>query len=300
MRGVRQQPSSDRRWPAELRIHGPWAAAFDRSDRDSGQRDLEWRLEAPARILPYLEDQNRYALCRFDINKEDPINSAAISVNLPIMLCPSEMTTDVSVHDYGLSGVINYGWSMGDWFVWGGFGGQQNRSMFGPNRSLKLKSITDGLSHTLMVAEVKTYQTCYICDGVGLSQIKDPTNIPAPTASPTTIAPEYFSGACRLMPLGHTEWSDGNVHASGFTTAWPPNTQIFSTAAGGKDMDLVGINEEDGGPTFAAITSRSYHTGGVMVLLADTSARFVADGIDGMLWRALGTVAGGEVIPGDF
>ncbi len=38
---------------------------------------------------------------------------------------------------------------------------------------------------------------------------------------------------------------------------------------------------------------------GVNVLLGDGSVRFVKDGIAGATWRALGTVAGGEVIGGD-
>jgi prepilin-type processing-associated H-X9-DG protein len=55
-------------------------------------------------------------------------------------------------------------------------------------------------------------------------------------------------------------------------------------------------NEELGGPTFAAINSRSYHPGGVNALLADGSVRFVKSTIEGMVWRGLGTVAGGEVV----
>jgi prepilin-type processing-associated H-X9-DG protein len=58
-------------------------------------------------------------------------------------------------------------------------------------------------------------------------------------------------------------------------------------------------NEELGDPTFAAINSRSYHPGGVNALLADGSVRFVKSTIDGMVWRGLGTVAGGEVISSD-
>ncbi len=62
------------------------------------------------------------------------------------------------------------------------------------------------------------------------------------------------------------------------------------------DIDLNGVNEEDGGPTFAAITSRSWHPGGVNVVMGDGSVQFVANEIDGQLWRALGTVAGQELI----
>ena len=46
-------------------------------------------------------------------------------------------------------------------------------------------------------------------------------------------------------------------------------------------------------------TARSYHTGGVNLLLADGSVRFVRDGIELCTWRGLSTRAGGEVL-GDF
>src|SRR5262249_20573648 len=46
----------------------------------------------------------------------------------------------------------------------------------------------------------------------------------------------------------------------------------------------------------AYVGARSRHTGGVNVALADGSVRFVADGIDLLTWRALGTRAGGEVV----
>jgi len=59
---------------------------------------------------------------------------------------------------------------------------------------------------------------------------------------------------------------------------------------------LNGRNEEDGGPTFAAITSRSYHPGGVHTLNGDGSVRFVKNSVAGAVWRALGTVNGGEVV----
>ncbi len=61
---------------------------------------------------------------------------------------------------------------------------------------------------------------------------------------------------------------------------------------------MVNIRERHGGPTFAAVTSRSYHPGGVQSLMVDGSVRFVANTIEGTVWRALGTVAGGEVLPG--
>ena len=213
-----------------------------------------------------------FAQADFGINKEQPINAAVIQQTVPLLICPDEINYEVSTHDYGLSAVSSYGWCTGDWFIWGGYTGLPNRTAFGPNRSYRLSAITDGLSQTLFASEVKTYQPVYICDNVGLSLINNPNNVPPPTADPFSVAPEY-NGGCRLYLLGHTEWTDGNSHATGFTTAWPPN-MVTIGALTGVDMDLNGINEEDGGPTFAAITSRSYHPQGVQSLLGDGSVHF--------------------------
>ncbi len=246
-----------------------------------------------ARILPYMEQSNLFARCDFSVNKEEPANQPAISLNLPVYICPSMINTEVSTHDYGRSGVTGYGVCMGDWFIWGGFGGQNNRSAFGPNRSRGLNELTDGLSQSLAISEVKSYQPTYICDNAQLSQVNNPNSIPPPSADYLSVAPEYLGG-CRLYALGHTEWSDGNCHATGFTTAWPPNSVTLGTPDLSMDMDLQGANEEQGGPTFGAISARSYHPQGVNVMMVDGSVRFVNNGVNGIIWRALGTVSGGE------
>ena len=59
------------------------------------------------------------------------------------------------------------------------------------------------------------------------------------------------------------------------------------------------MREENGGPTFAAVTARSYHPGGVNSLFGDGSVHFVKNTISGPTWRALGTISGGEVVSAD-
>ena len=55
----------------------------------------------------------------------------------------------------------------------------------------------------------------------------------------------------------------------------------------------------DASAAFAAVTSRSYHPGGVNVLMGDGSVKFVKDTIAGVVWRGLGTINGREVIGAD-
>ena len=165
---------------------------------------------------------------------------------------------------------------------------------FMPNHALRPSDLTDGLSHTLAAAEVKAYQP-NIWD-TGLPNAVGAT-VPA---LPGDLQP-YFGGT--FDENGHTEWVDGAVHETGFTTAWPPNKQIIRTSPASPPLDLVNWRESavlaNGGPSLGAITSRSYHPGGVNTLFGDGSVRFIKDSIDGSAWRSLGTISGGEVISSD-
>ncbi len=97
---------------------------------------------------------------------------------------------------------------------------------------------------------------------------------------------------------GHTHWCNGNSFYDGFTTALPPNT-MSPAGTPALDSDMISEDEDDGGPTYGAVTSRSYHPGGVNALFADGSVHFVKNSITLQTWRALGTVCGGEVISSD-
>jgi prepilin-type processing-associated H-X9-DG protein len=98
----------------------------------------------------------------------------------------------------------------------------------------------------------------------------------------------------------HAEWVDGKVHETGFTTVFPPNTFVgYNSGGTAYDVDFISATETSLGDTYAAVTSRSYHTGGVNVVLMDGSVRFVTNDIAPATWRALGTRASGEVV-GDY
>jgi prepilin-type processing-associated H-X9-DG protein len=51
-----------------------------------------------------------------------------------------------------------------------------------------------------------------------------------------------------------------------------------------------------GAPSYAIVTSRSHHPGGVNSAMMDGSVRFVTDDVTVDLWRAMATRNGGEVI----
>ena len=264
---------------------------------------VAWTNEygAHPRILPYTEQGNLFNAINFDLGMFMPQNLTVATTFVGMLVCPSEPTTTSTPGELPpgeTMSVCNYVYSQGDWFVFSGIGSRRgNRSAFGPNQSRRLADFRDGTSQTLWLSEGRA-NTPYYRDCPVLSRINDPDQIPPPDADPHAVCPEY-RGGCNLR-YGHNEWVESGVHHAGFTTAWPPNKPIV----GGPDheypdLDINSSREKLGRPSFAAVTARSYHPGGVNALFGDGSVRFVKDSISGFTWRALGTVAGGEVVSAD-
>lgn len=272
---------------------------------DVGGRLVSGGWSVHARLLPFLEQSGGYNAVNFDFAYDHPTNVTVAQMNVEVFMCPSDPDTLPYPHSFGLAGVTSYGWNMGDWYVWGGANpsgtnyANRPRGAFFVNSGVRERDFVDGLSNSMIGAEVKARQR-YFRDCAGLSTRFTPYSFPAIGDDPYTVAPEYVSGVgcnATLRDSGHTEWVDGHVHQSGVTTAWTPNRRIENGSTGARyDIDITGIREVNLGPTFSAVTSRSHHPGGVHVLLGDGSVRFVSDNINGTAWRAVGTIAGGESV----
>ena len=91
------------------------------------------------------------------------------------------------------------------------------------------------------------------------------------------------SGATYWRGIRGGAWIWGREPITTFSAYMPPNTPV-------PDMHAKGTG------FFAA---RSYHPGGVNVLFADGSIRFINDTIPPGLWRALSTRGGGEITSGE-
>lgn len=251
-----------------------------------------------SRILPFIDQANTYNSINVNTSYGDLVNQATVARVTGLFLCPSEPKSDPFLDgSFGLIGGVNYGFSMGDWYVWGGADDTvPTRSAFGVNLNRQMSDFTDGLSQTLWMSEVKNYQP-YIRDCGSLTNIHDPNTIPSPTADPDTICPEYLAGGCAFFTNAHSQWAELTVHHIGFTTAWPPNKRTPGGPGNAyPDVDINSERERLGGPTYAAVTSRSHHGSGVNSMLGDGSVKFISSSVDATLWRSLGTIAGSEVI----
>ena len=254
-----------------------------------------------ARIQPYLEGNNGYSACNFSLPNETPENLTGMGLVTAAFLCPSDPKIDDRfVDDGALRANTSYGMNRGDWYVWGGLStNAAPQAPFRTNVSVRLAEVVDGLSSTLFAAEVKTrFPYLRKCSGLVYQPVAGAPPSPATSSDPASVA-QYTACSGEMKPdAGHAEWEDGNANQSGFTTAWTPNKKTPGAFGGVNyaDVDLIAEREEEGGPTFAAITSRSYHPGGVNVLLGDGSVRFVKETIAGNVWRGLGSTSGGEVV----
>jgi prepilin-type N-terminal cleavage/methylation domain-containing protein/prepilin-type processing-associated H-X9-DG protein len=263
-----------------------------------------------SRITPYLELGSLYNAINYTNKNSDPSNATAVATQLNVFLCPSEINQQafVSTSSTGVTttfGVSNYGWCVGTWYTFGGLGAVPNPSAFCTNISRTFASFSDGLSNTILGAEVKTYRQAYHnCTAVPAPGPSTPMAYPdVPTVlASVAAAPNsgcvLITGPSGVPGGGHSEWCNGNACYDGFTTALPPNT-ISPAGSPAIDSDMASANEADGGPTYASVASRSYHPGGVNALLADGSVHWIKNSVNYQAWRALGTLAGGEVISSD-
>lgn len=231
-------------------------------------------------LLPYIEQAHLHAQIDFDValvapapysipSSADPYygNWLARTTPIPLFGCPSdglkrnEWETPWARHLANY--VVNFGST--------DFG--QRKSLdgarfegapFGVRRGDRLAEIIDGTSNTLLMAEV-------------------------------------------IAPVGQ-EWTgyyaDITIAAGGaFMTHYGPNTSecerltriCFADGSNGIPCcRLIGssyIEVED-----MVMSSRSHHSGGVNVLMADGSCRFVSESIALPLWRAIGSSKGKEAV----
>ena len=250
--------------------------------------------------LPFFEEQTVFdKLVAYSnsslLNGAVPWNHLAQSTYLPVLRCPSELVPVPDLHAAGEP--TNYHPSYGDIPI---STSPSPRGPIGPYRDFgSSKSVTDGLSKTILVGEVSVYfNTTTIRGGyltvAGLAGTSQPVTCLQALGSPT------WNTAVNGGP--GTRWADAQT--LGFQTVLPPNAPVC------------------GGWHPAA---SSYHPGGAQVAMCDGSTRFVGETIDtgnltlsltnatfwdgwgnparpfrgpspwGGVWQAMGSRSGGEV-----
>jgi len=199
-----------------------------------------------------------------------------VATSVPTFLCPSDVNQRVS-QEWGATNYHANNGTAQDGGVYENCDG-----LFYIDSRKKFRDILDG-----------TTNTAAFCETLVGSGLPDSTRGVANESAESVTASVWNAAAATIddswclddssaVIFNRGEkWADGSVNDSGYHHFRGPNSMI-----------------NDCYSRFAATKSgRSRHTGGVTVLLADGSVRFITDSIDLNTWRLLGSVADREVVP---
>ncbi len=240
-----------------------------------------------ARLLPYLEQSTIHDRIDFAISYDlvKLSNGTFIkTMKIPSYVCPSDANDTPRMNGAAIDHYpLTYGFNMGTWFVYDPATGAGGDGVFVANGRLTLASITDGLSGTVCATEVKAFTPYFRNAGTAPA---------TPPTSPSQIC--GYGGQAKMGPntndnTGHTEWVDARSHQSGYTATFSPNTKVICK---GYDVDFTNMQEgkDPTVKTYAAVTARSYHAGGIVqTALMDGAVRPIKDRIAVSVWRALAT-----------
>ena len=256
-----------------------------------------YRYSAFVMALPYMEQVTltstlNFQIPLYDVNGDDmPQNTTAYMVQVKAFLCPSDIRDRV----FPDQAPCNYSACSGNGLP-GGFGlpdpayGSPN-GIFFFNSATTIAGITDGTSNTSFLGE---------------SIIGSNSNIPpaANGSNPTEIMVQTPSGmnsfadTFKYIPLTAAECASSTSYRWDRQTNWIEGDYRHTLF---NNFDVPNSTKYDclRGPHHGWRSARSRHPGGVNNAFADGSVKFIKNTIDLNTWRAVGTMAGGEVTSAD-
>lgn len=272
---------------------------------------------AQAQMLPFLEQTAIYNSINFNFECErnstdlpSIVNTTAKNTIITSFLCPSDTNA-------GRQFTNSYPGSVGTSIAIGGQTGQSS-GMFAIWISYGIRDVTDGTSNTAAYSESlvgdgrgnayggsgNTPASVYRGNGaVGVTG-SDPGFIYDISYPASSLAVDGYLQQCRTAFTATSgkigdfrgyRWGMGGTGSSLFNFAQTPNggtNYRFNSCRLGCS---VGCNLDNAVSTPAS----SAHPGGVNMMMADGSVRFVKDTVALKTWYAIGTRAGNEVISAD-
>jgi prepilin-type processing-associated H-X9-DG protein len=263
-------------------------------------QDYRYTWSVLAQLNPYLEQTNVYN--SMDLKQTMYVGSpATISTQnqfavvqvVKTFLCPSDRGVPVS-SAYGVQnlGPTNYVANHGDGVAGNGSPVNGN-GVFPAQTGVKVTEISDGTSNTAALSE------SILGSGgenvMGATPPGDERTVykylgytgTLPSDATCAGTPSSWNGANHRQFM----WASGEPRCVSYNHYYPPNSKSFDCIANNPAL-----------PGYTAVgfkAARSYHSGGVNLLLADGGVHFVRDSIDPITWRAMSTRNGGEVL-GDY
>lgn len=167
--------------------------------------------------------------------------------------------------------------------------------MFACGLVTRFGDVTDGLSNTIALTEIKHRSLNHDREIAGCVAIEQPSVIQEQLERVNDLLdrdrPHLYSDQVQLARYGRgSRWADGAAGYSLMQTILPPNGA--NVAVGGSVM-VDGI-----------YSAGSFHFGGAHALVGDGAVKFIVDSIDHPrneigLWSALGSASGNETVDVD-
>jgi prepilin-type N-terminal cleavage/methylation domain-containing protein/prepilin-type processing-associated H-X9-DG protein len=233
-------------------------------------------------LLPYVEQANLYNLADLNQSMQAAANDPKVTTQeVPMFLCPSDPEAGKIV-GYGR---CNYMASIGnsatasntDPSTGGAFHRPPTSTI--PNSAVgwRITDIFDGASNTAAYSEIKRGPMSGSTPADLLVYPVNPIVDAAPTGCDTTTPGGTFSYA------GGEYFRAAVLWTAFYTHTVTPNNKTFNYCV---DSSLLRGH----------IGARSYHPGGVNLLLCDGSVRFVNDSVDPVTWARVGSRGDGQTI----
>ncbi|MDR0703793.1 MAG: DUF1559 domain-containing protein, partial [Planctomycetaceae bacterium] len=278
-----------------------------------------------ALLLPYVEQTALHNLIDYSLPTNNAAQRPAVQTQLPFSLCPSDSTpkliyckalgtaTQVApnsyvvctgptytvgaqINDPGAGVVMSTLVTGGLFHFWTAGGTGMGGTTVAQSNIYNFNSITDGTSNTMAMSECIVgpgsstsilladvtglsyadaissgqYRTLMISGGIDQFTATTPEELETILSTKTN----WFADRC-------STWMIGRLQYTAYGAFLPPNSKIPSA--------WYTMN-------CGFLAARSYHQGGVNVLLVDGSVHKVSDSIDLNSWKALSTINNGEVV----
>jgi prepilin-type N-terminal cleavage/methylation domain-containing protein len=173
---------------------------------------------------------------------------------------------------------------------------EQNNGIFVTNRAIKIRQVTDGTSHTAMYSEAVRGDGDKNLIEVPGDWIRVPGGAIQTAASLYTNCAGFTNLSTATggsqFPCRGRNWVHGDYTTTRYNHIMPPNGM---SCLGASSLTAIQVNEDG-----TATTASSRHRSGVNMACADGSTHFVSDDIDPVVWSALGSRNGDEVITVSF
>jgi len=237
-----------------------------------GREAFPKAMSVHARLLGFIQQHNVQTSIKFDAPLADPQNVVAADERIAMFLCPSDAGTGLSCY-YACTGTGALFDDKGNPTKYLSIA--EGNGIFA-QKPTHLDDITDGLSNTAAFSESKRGNGGSIDPPLAILEVAGDND---PTVADCNGANGNFASDRGAL------WINGHYGHTLYNHFYPPNDSTW---------DCSNVNRDKG------LTSARSHHGGVNLLLADGSVRFVRDNISVATWRALGTRAGKEVFTSDF